>query len=257
MNNETPEERRMRMMEESQQRLIEQNAQLQGTLTALMSRLLVEQDRQRDNEPRREREDSNVKIDIHAFDGTLDPEKYLEWESTIESYFEFKNIEDEESKFRIAKVKLKGYGVDWLKGEQKNRTLRGKATISTWEKLKKRMRDRFIPSNYMRNQYIKWSTLQQGYGSVEEYVKEFDRLAITCEINENEELKLGRFLSGLNVELREKLDAYVNLTFHEACKIAIKLDNTKKKKKTYPKHHKKMCLPNRTTLKHPKEPLKT
>ncbi|XP_021749280.1 uncharacterized protein LOC110715020 [Chenopodium quinoa] len=105
-------------------------------------------------------------------------------------------MQEEFQKYKIAKVKLKGDGDNWLQGEQRGRTLRGKASISTWSKLKKRMRDRFIPHNFKQSQYVKWSTLQQNGESAEDYIKEFDRLSIVCEITENEELKMGRFVAG-------------------------------------------------------------
>ncbi|XP_057546020.1 uncharacterized protein LOC130825011 [Amaranthus tricolor] len=94
------------------------------------------------------------------------------------------------------------------------------------------MRDRFIPHNYKQSQYVKWSTLQQRGDPVEDYIKEFDRLAIVCEVTENEELKLGRFIAGLDQELQEKLEGYTNLTFVEACKLVVKFDAKRKKKKS-------------------------
>ncbi|XP_021737472.1 uncharacterized protein LOC110703982 [Chenopodium quinoa] len=118
------------------------------------------------------------------------------YKKSLERYFDYKDIQEEFQKYKIAKVKLKGYGDNWLQGEQRGRTLRGKASISTWSKLKKRMRDRFIPHNFKQSQYVKWSTLQQNGESVEDYIKEFDRLSIVCEITENEELKMGRFVAG-------------------------------------------------------------
>ncbi|XP_021767609.1 uncharacterized protein LOC110731999 [Chenopodium quinoa] len=93
------------------------------------------------------------------------------------------------------------------------------------------MRDRFIPHNFKQSQYVKWSTLQQNGESAEDYIKEFDRLSIVCEITENEELKMGRFVAGLVQELQDKLEGYTNLTFAEACKFVIKFDSKRKKKK--------------------------
>ncbi|XP_057522562.1 uncharacterized protein LOC130802564 [Amaranthus tricolor] len=168
---------------------------------------------------------------LRRFKAVLE-EKYLEWEKSLERYFEYKDIQEEVQRYKIAKVKLKGYGDSWLQGEQRGRTLRGKASISTWRKLKKRMRDRFIPHNYKQSQYVKWSTLQQRGDPVEDYIKEFDRLAIVCEVTENEELKLGRFIAGLDQELQEKLEGYTNLTFVEACKLVVKFDAKRKKKKS-------------------------
>ena len=216
----------------SQERLAETNANLQGNLAALMARLVNERDRRdQGDEPPPRREDRSLKVDVPAFNGTLDPKKYLEWEKSLERYFEYKDIQEEVQKYKIAKVKLKGYGDSWLQGEQRGRTLKGKASISTWSKLKKRMRDRFIPHNYKQSQYVKWSTLQQNGDSVEDYIKEFDRLAIVCEVTENEELKMGCFVAGLDQELQEKLEGYTNLTFVEACKLVVKFDSKRKKKK--------------------------
>ena len=78
---------------------------------------------------------------------------------------------------------------------------------------------------------MKWSTLQQNGDLAEDYIKEFDRLAIVCEVTENEQLKKGRFVAGLDQELQDKLEGYTNLTFVEACKLAIKFDSKRKKKK--------------------------
>ncbi|XP_057543823.1 uncharacterized protein LOC130823208 [Amaranthus tricolor] len=169
---------------------------------------------------------------LNSFGRLMAGQKYLEWEKSLERYFEYKDIQEEVQRYKIAKVKLKGYGDSWLQGEQRGHTLRGKASISTWRKLKKRMRDRFIPHNYKQSQYVKWSTLQQRGDPVEDYIKEFDRLAIVCEVTENEELKLGRFIAGLDQELQEKLEGYTNLTFVEACKLVVKFDAKRKKKKS-------------------------
>ena len=68
-------------------------------------------------------------------------------------------------------------------------------------------------------------------GLDEEYIKDFERLAIVCEIEESEELKMGRFLVGLDKEILEKVNVYLNLTLYEAYKLTIKLDNQRKKKK--------------------------
>ncbi|KAL2900837.1 Gag polyprotein [Bienertia sinuspersici] len=78
------------------------------------------------------------------------------------------------------------------------------------------MRDRFIPHNYKQSQYVKWSTLQQKGESVEDYIKEFDRLAIL----------------GWTKNCKEKLEGYTNLTFAEACKLVVKFDAKRKKKKS-------------------------
>ena len=118
---------------EALNRSVEMNANLQGNLAALMARLMTDRDRREneDDHPPPRREDRSLKVDVPAFDGTLDPEKYLEWEKSLERYFEYKDIQEEVARYKIAKVKLKGYGDNWLQGEHRGRTLKGKASIST------------------------------------------------------------------------------------------------------------------------------
>ena len=131
----------------NQERLAETIAILQGNLDALMARHMNKRERRdQGDEPPPRREDRSFKLDVPAFDGTFNPKMYLEWEKSLERYFEYKDIQEEFQKYNIAKVKLKGYGDRWLQGEQINRTLRGKASISTWNKLKKKNEGSFYSS---------------------------------------------------------------------------------------------------------------
>ncbi|XP_021740095.1 uncharacterized protein LOC110706475 [Chenopodium quinoa] len=67
------------------------------------------------------------------------------------------------------------------------------------------------------------------------------------QVTENEELKMGRFVSGLDPELQDKLEGYTNLTFVEACKLVIKFDAKRKKKKptTIPQLARKPSFPTK------------
>lgn len=52
-----------------------------------------------------------------------------------------------------------------------------------------------------------------------EYLKEFKELTIACDVEEHEEMKNGRFVGCLDVDLRQKLNTHVNLTFIGVCKL--------------------------------------
>lgn len=173
-------------------------------------------------------DDRGLKIEVPEFDGTIDPEVYLEWERSLERFFEYKDT-PEERKHKVAILKLTKYASIWLDGVKKQREKEGKSKLATWEKLRKQLRKRFVSSTYKQNQYVKWSTFKQGNLSIEDFIKEFEKLSIVCEIDELEEQKLGRFLGGLNNEIREKVEIYPYLTFEEACKLALKIDNQKKR----------------------------
>ena len=46
-------------------------------------------------------------------------------------------------------------------------------------------------------------------------------MTVLCEIDELEELRIGRFLGGLREDLREKVEVIQNLTYEGACKSAL------------------------------------
>lgn len=68
-----------------------------------------------------------MKIEIPKFDGTTsDPQVFLEWESNMEWYFEFRDITIEKQ-FKLAKLKLVKYVAKWLKTTQETRGCYGEA----------------------------------------------------------------------------------------------------------------------------------
>lgn len=75
------------------------------------------------------------------------PEEYLDWETSLENYFEYKET-PEDKQFKMAKVKLTKWAATWLEGIQRRRLREGKAKIDSWTKLKKQLRRKYVPSNY-------------------------------------------------------------------------------------------------------------
>ena len=89
-----------------------------------------------------------MRVDVHEFDGTShDPEEYIEWEEGVERYFEYKDTHPEHQ-YKIAKVKLTKLAATWLEWVQRQRLRNGKKKLNSWENLKKKMRRKYVPSNY-------------------------------------------------------------------------------------------------------------
>ena len=62
------------------------------------------------------------------------------------------------------------------------------------------MRRRFVTSSYQCDLRNRLQTLKQGSKSVDDYYKEMELLLVRSGIREDAELKMARFLSGLNEE---------------------------------------------------------
>jgi hypothetical protein len=92
----------------------------------------------------------------------------------------------------------------------------------TWDALKRVMRARFVPSYYARDLLNQLQQLKQGTKSVEEYYQELQMGMLRCNLEEDVEPAMARFLGGLNREIQDILayKEYTNITrlFHLACK---------------------------------------
>ena len=78
--------------------------------------------------------------------------------------------------------------------------------------------------------------MRQGSRTVSEYIREGERLTVLCEINEPEEMKIGRFLSGLREDMREKIEVMQNLTYEGACNSALILEKSARRRAAQPAH---------------------
>jgi hypothetical protein len=72
-----------------------------------------------------------------------------------------------------------------------------------WNRLKKAMRDRFVPILYKRDLHKKLQHLEQGDMSVQEYFAELYKGMIRCGVEEDPEDKICRFYGGLRREIQD------------------------------------------------------
>ena len=93
-------------------------------------------------------EDKTLRLEISEFHGvSQNPDEYIEWEASLERYFEFKGT-SEEQQHKIAKMKLTKLSAIWLDGVQKQRRRENRERINTWTKLKKHLRRKYVPPTY-------------------------------------------------------------------------------------------------------------
>ena len=65
-------------------------------------------------------------------------------------------------------------------------------------RMKSKLKARFLPPTYVQNCYSQLHHLNQGNLSVEECTREFEKLAIKCDLHESEEQASVRYLGGLD-----------------------------------------------------------
>ena len=190
-----------------------------------------------EDEPlRMTRQDSHVqassndfKVEVPEFEGKLDPEDFLDWLHTVERIFEYKDIPDNK-KVKLIALRLRKYASLWWTNLCAKRVRERKSKIRTWEKMKSKLKARFLPSTYVQDCYSQLHHLNQGNMSVEEYTREFEKLVIKCDLHEPEEQTIVRYLGGLDPRYSNIVDLQAYSTFDEVCVLAHKVEQQRKSK---------------------------
>ncbi|PWA49561.1 hypothetical protein CTI12_AA478130 [Artemisia annua] len=141
-----------------------------------------------------------VKVDIPDFESNLHPDEFIDWLYTVERVFDIKNLSDEQ-KVKLVAIKLKKNASIWWEHVVRQRTREGKAKIVNWSKMKKKLMAKFLPVQYRQEAFIEYHNYKQTSISVEEFTSEFDRLRLRCDVVEEEEETIARYLAALKPEI--------------------------------------------------------
>ena len=170
-------------------------------------------------------------IKLEDFDGSGEPEEYLEWERQVEKVGEYKGL-DNSKIFKIAYIRLvKGAGT-WFENLKAKRKRIGKSKIETWSDLKRKMRAKYVPSDFEQEQFIKLTNLTQDSMTVTEYIGEHERLYALCDLTEKEPLRIARFLKGLNRSISKRCELQPKESYYEVCKFALKVEKHNNEEKS-------------------------
>jgi hypothetical protein len=113
---------------------------------------------------------SKTKMDIPAYEGSLDAEELLDWIRALDTYFAYEDIE-EDKKVRHAVTKLKGHVALWWDELQANRRSKGKQKFKRWDRMIAKMKEKFIPRDYQITLFRRMKNLRQKLTTVKEYTE--------------------------------------------------------------------------------------
>ena len=111
-----------------------------------------------------------------------------------------------ERKVPLATLSFQGNAMYWWRTLERDKRLHKDPPIEYWNDLRGDLRHRHIPSYYNRELMNKFQRLQQKSMNVEEYRQKMELYMMRAFIREEETTTIGRFLSGLNFEIREKVE---------------------------------------------------
>ncbi|GJV17051.1 reverse transcriptase domain-containing protein [Tanacetum coccineum] len=116
-----------------------------------------------------------LKIEIPEFTGKVHTDDFIDWVSTVERVFDVRDIPDK-LKVKLVAIKLQKHASLWWDHVNKRRRIEGTSKVETWEKMKKLMKDKFLPENHRQEAFLDYHNLSQQNMIVEEVINEFDKL---------------------------------------------------------------------------------
>jgi len=100
---------------------------------------------------------TNFKVEIHKFEGKLDPDEFLDWRHIVEYVFEYKDV-PEDKKVKLMALRLRKYASLWWTNLCAKRVRERKTKIGTWEKIKAKLNTRFQHPTYVQDYYSQLQT---------------------------------------------------------------------------------------------------
>ena len=173
--------------------------------------------------PQQPRNDFKIKVELPSFSGSMDTETFLEWIEAVENYFEVVEVAEDQKVAYVA-YKLQGGAAIWWRREQETRRKNRIRPIRDWPEMEQMLRSRFLPPDYDQILYNKYLDCYQGSRSVDEYSTEFLRLCARNDFDDNGGPQIARYIRGLRVAIRERMEADVFLSHLDAYNKARKLE---------------------------------
>ena len=124
----------------------------------------------------------------------------------------------------MASLSFQGYVLYWWASLVRERRIHGDPLLKYWNNLKSALRKRHILSYYERELMDKLQRLRQGSMSIEEYRHQKELLYLRFGLREKERTSIARFLSGLNMELRDKVNLFSYRDLVELVQLCIRLE---------------------------------
>ncbi|XP_068503944.1 uncharacterized protein [Phaseolus vulgaris] len=174
--------------------------------------------RQREQESPRE-----VRVDLPHFNGKENVEVYLDWEMKVEQLFACHRV-SEERKVPLATLSFQGNAMCWWTSLERERRLHREPPVEYWNDLRGALRRRHIPSYYHRELMDKLQRLQQKNMSVEEYRQKMELYMMRASIREEEDTTIARFLSGLSLEIKDRVELLPYQDLNDLVQLCIKVE---------------------------------
>ncbi|MQL91057.1 hypothetical protein Taro_023661 [Colocasia esculenta] len=106
----------------------------------------------------RDHDIQNARIEAPSFDGSLEPQDYLDWEARMNRYFDWLGMLDPRRGF-FAKTMLRGRVLTYWTNLEERLAQRFEEPIDTWDEMKARLREKYVPATYRHRLIDRWQSI--------------------------------------------------------------------------------------------------
>nr|GEY29915.1 reverse transcriptase domain-containing protein [Tanacetum cinerariifolium] len=106
----------------------------------------------------------------------------------------------------------------------------GKSNVETWEKKKKLLKAKFLTEKHREEAFLDYHNLSQRNITMEEVINEFDKLRMRCDVVEEEEQVVVRFLGVFKPEVADIVSLQPYWTYTDVSRLALKVEKQIKAK---------------------------
>ena len=112
----------------------------------------------------------------------------------------------EGQKVKLAVAEFSDYALVWWNKNQREMMRKEGREIDTWTEIRRVMQKRYVLTSYNKTMRQKLQRLSQGSLAVDEYYKEMKMTLVKENIEEETNDTMARFLSGLNLDVRDVVE---------------------------------------------------
>ncbi|KOM51989.1 hypothetical protein LR48_Vigan09g064800 [Vigna angularis] len=154
----------------------------------------------------------------------------------VEQIFECYHINDRR-RVTLATLTFQGATLYWWTSIIRDQKMHGDYTIQYWNELKAALHWRHVPAYYAREVMDKLHRLQQRNISVEEYRKKLELLMLRAGIKEEQRFTISRFQSGLNYEIRYKVELLPYVDLNDFVQLCVRVEEQIRRKASTKKNY--------------------
>nr|KYP36893.1 hypothetical protein KK1_041944 [Cajanus cajan] len=131
---------------------------------------------------------------------------------------------NEERKVPLETLSFQGHAMYWWTSLERERRLHNDPPIQYWNDFRSALRRRHIPSYYGRELMNKLQRLQQKDMTVEQYRQQMELYMMRACIREEEATTVARFLSGLNLEIRDQVELLPYSDLNDLVQLCVRVE---------------------------------